>query len=193
MKILEEEDEVPKSGLLSLPFMYNNGPRTWRVYTRKRKGTCGNQQIEEAFAHSVNSVAAVARCEKVVEGTRERHSKVSSLVRSAGYHGDPRLQARVEANESLLVNFKNQIQNLVQSLTSMQESLTKEKHEQEEFRNLIVKFMRERVKRPSDEDDGAETENSHGSRIEFRSDTHLVAKRVELSPFEGDVMLLLKL
>ncbi|KAJ1404645.1 Aspartic peptidase, active site [Sesbania bispinosa] len=97
---------------------------------------------------------------------------------------ETRLQARIEANESRLVNLENQIQNPVQSLTSMQESLT-EKHEQQEFRNLIVKFMREQVKQPSDEDDGAETENSHGSRTEFESDTHLVAKRVQLPPFEG--------
>ncbi|KAJ1377474.1 retrotransposon-related protein [Sesbania bispinosa] len=43
--------------------------------------------------------------------------------------------------------------------------------------------MRERVK--LEEDDRSEEENSNGSHTEFESETHLVAKRVDLPPFEG--------
>ncbi|KAJ1376857.1 hypothetical protein SESBI_49499 [Sesbania bispinosa] len=44
--------------------------------------------------------------------------------------------------------------------------------------------MRERVVK-LEEDDRSEAENSNGSHTEFESETHLVAKRVDLPPFEG--------
>ncbi|KAJ1390108.1 hypothetical protein SESBI_37724 [Sesbania bispinosa] len=44
---------------------HSQGPRIWRVYSRKRRGTRGNQQVEETVMHSgeVVGLGAKARIE----------------------------------------------------------------------------------------------------------------------------------
>ncbi|KAJ1433948.1 transposon Tf2-1 polyprotein [Sesbania bispinosa] len=42
---------------------HSQGPRIWRVYSRKRIRTRGNQQVEETVMHSGEVVGAKARIE----------------------------------------------------------------------------------------------------------------------------------
>ncbi|KAJ1390107.1 Retrotransposon gag domain [Sesbania bispinosa] len=115
---------------------HSQGPRIWRVYSRKKRGTRGNQQVEETVMHSGEVVGAKARIENGRGGENE--------------------------------------------------TITKEKEEQTEFRGLVAKFLKDQGRRITQGgEEGSEFHGSHDPRGEQENDAHIVAKRVELPSFEG--------
>ncbi|KAJ1424211.1 putative retrotransposon gag domain-containing protein [Sesbania bispinosa] len=95
---------------------------------------------------------------------------------------ETRLQARVDAHDSKIVSMETSVQELIQSVATMKETMVKGQQEHVEFKNLFMNFLKEQEKRPNR--NGGDGPSSSGEASEV-DDLRLLAKRVELPPFEG--------
>ncbi|KAK7288441.1 hypothetical protein RIF29_01900 [Crotalaria pallida] len=162
----------------------NHSPKGWQVYTRRKKGTRGNQKGGELVRIHMGSEFNGLGLGTYHFGSVRNTSVITGPT--CRIPMETRLQARVEANEARLVQVEGRMEEMTKAFHDLKEKLIADQKDQVEFRKLFMKFVKEQGGRVNDDtEEESNREDSPERHRGYEDSAHMMAKRVELPPFDG--------